>query len=482
MLPYFPSIYPDELLYSVVARYHRHTGTDHPKLTMAELFGNRNVLLTPFLVGQLRDLARRLPAERGLTPERLAVTATFYPYCVAYEPPPVRRAMLDAITHRPTERRFATWDIAANPLHFAGTLRWCRACAVEAAERYGEPYWRRAHQLPGVLVCPEHGVPLMVATNAPPSTAEHQSLVTAPSADDALGVPQPAWAADGACLATLREIARRSSRLLEAAPFNGSAASRLSALAGLGLTDALGQANPRLLSAAYTAFIEPVRSVLPEARGIGWLAAMTNPQGPPVHPLHHILFDLLLDSLSRPHSGNTTNIKPAQRRMAQGEPPLRGQAQAEAVGMESTTGCRPPWIWMTTSSARPQQTRTRRKPVDWPALDQDLAARIRKASADLLDDSPRRRITKNAIRTRLGTMTDTDRWRDRLPEARRALGEVTETTEAFRKRLIARALASLGPQAPFASIPLVRKLSGVTRASNPLIEAALAEQAMGKGE
>lgn len=481
MLPYFPSIYPDELLYSVVARYHRHTGSDHAKLTMAELFGNRNVLLTPFLVGHLRDLVGRLPAGRGLSPERLAMTTTFYPYCVAYEPPQARQAMLDVMTRRPTERRFATWDITANPLHFTMALRWCRVCATEATERYGEPYWRRAHQLPGVLVCPDHGVPLPTVTDPSLATAEHQRLVTAPSADEVWNGPQPAWAVDGGCVALLREIARRSSRLLEMTPPDNSTTKRLDALAGLGLTDASGRVNLRLLNAAYATMAHPIRPVLLEAQGVGWLAALANPHGPPVHPLHHILFGLLLDTLSRPRLGGADGITSIRRPLGLGEPSACDQTRVDIEGSGAIAGHRPPPVWMTAASMGAQQRRTRHKPVDWPALDRDLAARIRKAAADLLKNAPRRRITRNAIRTRLGSMVSTERWKDQLPEARRALEEVTETTEAFRKRMIAQALAELGPKAPSASILLVRKLSGVPRASVPLIEAALVERAGEKG-
>lgn len=39
----------------------------------------------------------------------------------------------------------------------APTLRLCPACTVHDTARYGEPYWHRLHQAPGVAVCPIHG-------------------------------------------------------------------------------------------------------------------------------------------------------------------------------------------------------------------------------------------------------------------------------------------------------------------------------------
>jgi len=34
MLPYLPPAYPDELLYSLLARFHRHIGETSPKRTL----------------------------------------------------------------------------------------------------------------------------------------------------------------------------------------------------------------------------------------------------------------------------------------------------------------------------------------------------------------------------------------------------------------------------------------------------------------
>src|SRR4030095_7232407 len=35
-------------------------------------------------------------------------------------------------------------------------LRYCPACVAEDRWQYGEAYWHRLHQVPGVIVCPHH--------------------------------------------------------------------------------------------------------------------------------------------------------------------------------------------------------------------------------------------------------------------------------------------------------------------------------------
>ena len=47
-------------------------------------------------------------------------------------------------------------------------LRFCPECAQEDLRgAHGEPYWRRLHQITGVLVCPIHATPLFAMTGAP---------------------------------------------------------------------------------------------------------------------------------------------------------------------------------------------------------------------------------------------------------------------------------------------------------------------------
>ncbi|GLR79076.1 TniQ family protein (plasmid) [Azospirillum oryzae] len=296
MLAYFPAIYPDETLYSVVARYHQHTASNSVKETLIELFGRRTVRLTPVSVGCLGDLARRLPSDRGLTAERLALSNTFYPYCVAYEPVPVRHAILRGMIHPAAERVDAGWDIAANPAHFPAVLRACVVCLAEDVERFGEPYWRRAHQLPGVMVCPEHAIPLSIA-DAAGRLADVQGLIPAAAMSDLTETPIPAWARHRPCAALLLDIARRSHRVLSALPAETTASTRLDALAARGLTKGPTRVDHRMLCEAYVGFVGPIRSVLPEAGSTSWLRAMTNLASPPIHPLQHILFDLLLETL-----------------------------------------------------------------------------------------------------------------------------------------------------------------------------------------
>ena len=81
MISCFPAPYPDEVLYSVVARYHLSSGNPIFRQTMDELFGVKKTALSMVLPQRLNVLADRVPS---LPFERLLLEHTMYPYYMAF--------------------------------------------------------------------------------------------------------------------------------------------------------------------------------------------------------------------------------------------------------------------------------------------------------------------------------------------------------------------------------------------------------------
>ncbi|HYD30293.1 MAG TPA: TnsD family Tn7-like transposition protein [Azospirillaceae bacterium] len=296
MVPYFPPIYPDELLYSVLARYHRHTCSTSPKRTLEDLYGQRGIIATVDLPGHLLALSRHLPPERGLTSERLAVDLTLFPYYVAFQPPSVREAVFRAMLEGPASDIHVRLGIAASIVPAPRFLFFCPECVRDAVARFGEPYWRRAHQLPGVLICPEHGVPLANSGLAPGLANQHAFIAATPEIR-AAAAAESVWFSDGRCIALLRSIAERSAALLTAPPPPAGADHYRDALVDRGLATGARRVDQADLWRAYEAFFTPLRAVLPAATPSGWLPALVRKHRHAFHPLHHVLFGLLLDSL-----------------------------------------------------------------------------------------------------------------------------------------------------------------------------------------
>ncbi|MEC4986852.1 MAG: TnsD family transposase [Oscillatoria sp. PMC 1076.18] len=64
--------------------------------------------------------------------------------------------------------------IAASSIPMSQFFRFCSECLKEDEKQYGETYWHRIHQTPGVLVCPHHGTPLHNSTVAFQGLNQHE--------------------------------------------------------------------------------------------------------------------------------------------------------------------------------------------------------------------------------------------------------------------------------------------------------------------
>lgn len=61
MLPFFPEAYPDELAFSIFARYHYLSGNISLKDTMIDLFDNKSACAIIDLPNRLDKLCNLLP-------------------------------------------------------------------------------------------------------------------------------------------------------------------------------------------------------------------------------------------------------------------------------------------------------------------------------------------------------------------------------------------------------------------------------------
>jgi predicted transcriptional regulator len=162
-LPFFPSPYPDECLYSIFARYYVRSGISSPKEACMKFFCSDRSLLasTVLLPRRLERMDYWVDPACGLTGRELICCHTSYPYqSVAYtddiyiEMENLLQEGIPASGMYRLERRM----IAKSFWPGAGKyLRYCPECARDDVREYGETYWHRLPQLPGVQYCPKHG-------------------------------------------------------------------------------------------------------------------------------------------------------------------------------------------------------------------------------------------------------------------------------------------------------------------------------------
>lgn len=159
-LSFFPTPYPDEIFYSTLSRYWLRCGCPAPRSTTEELYGIRtsSSVLTPHYLSRITSL---LPAGAGLTSDYFINNTTVYPYFHPFLP--AERGKIFLAYMKASQHSHDYFSLGMGKMRRPKTtcLRFCRHCWLEEQETYGEPYWKRLHQLPGVLICPNHRVPLL---------------------------------------------------------------------------------------------------------------------------------------------------------------------------------------------------------------------------------------------------------------------------------------------------------------------------------
>ena len=177
MIAFLPSLYPNELFYSLIARYHVRTGRSDVGLDIDSLYSDRhNVPPDLEFLGKLRDgilpflldhLSFMNPAESAAyaqSEDRLRFLInhhTLFPYYARFMPADRRRDAYDALCQMDTYKMYRRLTIPQRRKE--RYARYCPLCALEAREQYGEAYWSTLHNLFGVNVCPVHECRLMKA-------------------------------------------------------------------------------------------------------------------------------------------------------------------------------------------------------------------------------------------------------------------------------------------------------------------------------
>lgn len=152
MTPLFVTPYPDELVYSILARVYQRSGY------ISGPFFRRRALMNPkahpdvaFLNGFKKGIAKELTRKESM--EEIVMKRTMFPMYGRFLNKEKRNRLyqsLVAMEHRGTFS--APQSSSGRPLR----LMYCTACVDEDRREYGETYWHREHQISTVILCPKH--------------------------------------------------------------------------------------------------------------------------------------------------------------------------------------------------------------------------------------------------------------------------------------------------------------------------------------
>jgi hypothetical protein len=189
MLGFFTDPYPDELLYSVCARFGDRMKFSNVALAGQRFFGIRGGPAVVDLPSHLNHLIKVLPPNHNHTADQLINHCTLVPIYAPFMPSKrAHRLREDMKQEVGINHAHGRVGIRNSHIKTPDWLRFCPICEREDKERFGERYWHRVHQIPGIEVCPIHSVFLEMSSAPWQDTRNPGSFF---SAEKAIGFMSP---------------------------------------------------------------------------------------------------------------------------------------------------------------------------------------------------------------------------------------------------------------------------------------------------
>ena len=176
MILYFPKAYPDELLYSRLARYYIKSGYTAYRFAAEALYKSKTVKPNIEFINAFTNEALQA-ITNGSTFEEVILTHTMFPYYTRFLKCERRNQALKAVL----EMRNDYYNLLCFPKNKNAViryLRYCPICAKADRQQYGEAYWHRQHQMINVDICPLHYCRL-INSEIPINSQASPSLITA---------------------------------------------------------------------------------------------------------------------------------------------------------------------------------------------------------------------------------------------------------------------------------------------------------------
>ena len=180
MIRYFPTPYPDELLYSLLSRYYAKSSYLAYTYAAEELFVSKTVRPEIEFVNLFTSDALRM-ITKNMTMEDVVLHHTMFPYYgrfLSYERR--QRAFQSLVSMQGNYHNLLPMPKKKD--NSIRCLRYCPMCAEIDRRKYGETFWHRTHQMIGLAACPVHGCYLVdsnviIGGNMPPTLKSAEEVI-----------------------------------------------------------------------------------------------------------------------------------------------------------------------------------------------------------------------------------------------------------------------------------------------------------------
>ncbi|MEH2039923.1 TnsD family transposase [Nostoc sp.] len=158
MLAYFPDPYPNELFYSICARFQDRVRYPSQRATVEDLFQTKNAIAIFDFPSRLNRIVAALPLKSGYTVDYFINNHTLLSFYSPFLPPERNQLIREEMDGDNGAKIHTRLGIVAGYVEMPSHLRFCPLCVEDDKKLFGECYWHRLYQVPGVEVCPTHAV------------------------------------------------------------------------------------------------------------------------------------------------------------------------------------------------------------------------------------------------------------------------------------------------------------------------------------
>lgn len=146
-----------ESVFSLISRAHLLSGNGSPFITLKDMTGHRGYKPLSGLPTSLGNIAAILKLPEG--PTRLIRANTHFPLYAHFLTGDRQRLLVNAMLGNGAPK--ARLGLLRSNVSAREYRRYCPECERADISRHGVAIWRRAHSLPGVIVCADHNTTLL---------------------------------------------------------------------------------------------------------------------------------------------------------------------------------------------------------------------------------------------------------------------------------------------------------------------------------
>lgn len=161
----FPIPYPNELIYSTVARTGTYLGISSPKQLLDEVYGDRKVIATMDLPCHLQAISNQLKRTGRYSVDELVYQHTLFPLYAPFVSEEHRLRVLKMMAAGSQGAVHLMLGVAASRVKSVHGFCYCAACVQQQLKVHGECFWLREWYFPGLKVCPDHGPLTLLSEN-----------------------------------------------------------------------------------------------------------------------------------------------------------------------------------------------------------------------------------------------------------------------------------------------------------------------------